>query len=79
MTWQHPETRETCTGIVTKWLPGERTDTTRRTVIPSDGSEPLTIEPATGAKPTTGPWAAVRSPGLSAPVQPGAQQPKLAM
>lgn len=79
VTWQHPETGQTLTGIVTKWLPGERTDTTRRTVIPSDGSEPLTIELATGAKPTAGPWNAVYSPGISAPLQPGAQQLELAI
>ncbi|MEU4499216.1 hypothetical protein AB0F96_38660 [Streptomyces sp. NPDC023998] len=71
VTWQRPETGETCTGIVTRWLPGERTDTTRRTVIPSDGSEPVAIELATGAKPTVGPWRAVYGEGLSSSVEPG--------
>ncbi|MBT2393553.1 hypothetical protein J7E87_30110 [Streptomyces sp. ISL-1] len=40
VTWQHPETGQACSGIVTRWLLGERTDPARRTVIPSDGSEP---------------------------------------
>lgn len=77
VTWQHPETGQMFTGIVTKWLPGERSDAARRTVVPSDGSEVLTMELAAGAKPTVGPWTAVYASGLSVPVQPGAVQPEL--
>ncbi|MFE5108269.1 hypothetical protein [Streptomyces sp. NPDC056663] len=77
VTWQHPETGEVLTGIVTKWLPGERSDAARRTVVPSDGSEALTIELVAGAKPTAGPWTAVYPSGLSVPMQPGLVQPEL--
>ncbi|MDQ1013203.1 hypothetical protein QFZ82_007688 [Streptomyces sp. V4I23] len=77
MTWQHPETGRTLTGIVTKWLLGERTDPARRTVIPSDGSEPVVMVLAPWAKPTAGPWNVVYGE-RSSPVQPGARQLSLA-
>jgi hypothetical protein len=77
VTWRHPETGQMLTGIVTKWLPGERSDAARRTVVPSDGSEVLTIELAAGAKPTVGPWTAVYPSGLSMPMQPGVVQTEL--
>ncbi|MFE9007527.1 hypothetical protein ACFYOY_36310, partial [Streptomyces sp. NPDC007875] len=32
--WQHPESGEMLTGIVSRWLQGERTDSARRTVFP---------------------------------------------
>ncbi|MET7717729.1 hypothetical protein [Streptomyces sp. NPDC005407] len=82
VTWQHPETGQACTGVVTSWLPDNRTvggGRNGRTVIPSDGSEPVVIELVTGAKPTEGPWKAVYGPQLSSPVQPGAQQLEMAV
>jgi hypothetical protein len=79
VTWQHPETGQTFTGIVTKWLFGERTDPARRTVIPSDGSESVVMVLEPRAKPTAGPWNVVYGPETFSPVQPGAQQLELAM
>ncbi|MER7112311.1 hypothetical protein [Streptomyces sp. NPDC000229] len=78
MTWQHPETGQTLTGIVTKWLLGERTDPARRTVIPLDG-EPVVMVLEPRAKPTAGPWNVVYGPEKSSPVQPGVRQLELAM
>ncbi|MDQ0938936.1 hypothetical protein [Streptomyces sp. V1I1] len=77
MTWQHPEIGQTLTGIVTKWLLGERTDPIRRTVIPSDGSEPVVMELEPGAKPSEGSWRVVYGEGLSSPVERGAHQSEL--
>ncbi|MEJ8639959.1 hypothetical protein [Streptomyces sp. MS2.AVA.5] len=79
VTWRHPETGQTLTGIVTKWLIGERTDPDRRTVIPSDGSEPVVMVLEARAKPTVGPWYVVYGLESSSPVQPGVQQLELAM
>ncbi|MEU9065198.1 hypothetical protein AB0D13_41885 [Streptomyces sp. NPDC048430] len=56
VSWQHPETGQSLTGIVTKWLVGERSDAARRTVVPSDGSDPLVMVLESRAKPTSGPW-----------------------
>ncbi|MFD4722321.1 hypothetical protein ACFWOY_23225 [Streptomyces sp. NPDC058423] len=72
-TWQHPETGQTLTGIIIKWLLGERTDPSRRKVIPSDGSEPVVVGLEPLAKPTAGPGSIVYGPESSSPVQPGVQ------
>ncbi|MDQ0847786.1 hypothetical protein [Streptomyces sp. V1I6] len=79
VTWRHPETGRTLTGIVTKWLLGERTDPARRTVIPSDGGEPVVMVLDSGAKPTVGPWHVVYGADKLSPVQPGAEQLELSM
>lgn len=75
VTWEHPETGQTLTGIVTKWLLGEWVDSTRRTVVPSDGSEPVEMELEPRAKPTAGPWNVVYEPELKSAAQPVAPQP----
>ncbi|MEW2087464.1 hypothetical protein [Streptomyces sp. NPDC005283] len=75
--WQHPETGQACSGIVTSWLRDNQTvggGRNGRAVIPSDGSEPVVIELATGAKPTGGPWKAVYAPRVSSPIQLGAER-----
>ncbi|WP_329583790.1 hypothetical protein [Streptomyces sp. NBC_01361] len=73
VSWQHPDTGGMLTGIVTKW----RSDSARRTVIPSDGSEPVVMVLKSGAKPTAGPWNIVYGPGVSSSVQPGVLHPEL--
>ncbi|WP_346161717.1 hypothetical protein [Streptomyces mordarskii] len=79
VTWLHPVTGRKVSGIVTRWLPGERVDSARRTVIPSDGSEPVALELAGGATSSVGPWVAVYGEGLSSLVEPGAEQLEFAV
>ncbi|MEV5203243.1 hypothetical protein [Streptomyces sp. NPDC053720] len=73
VTWQHPQTGQVLTGIVTKWLLGERTDSVCRTLIPSDGSDPVEMTLKPGAKPTAGPWKVIYGPEVFSLVQAGVQ------
>ncbi|MFI0743430.1 hypothetical protein ACH4PU_35980 [Streptomyces sp. NPDC021100] len=73
VTWTHPGTGETLTGVVTGWLPEHHSGEFprhARTIVPADGSEPLVMQLQPKAKPSEGPWLVVYGIGQSSTVQP---------
>ncbi|MFB8442677.1 hypothetical protein ACFC7A_26865 [Streptomyces niveus] len=71
VTWQHPETGQALTGIVSDWMAGERPkERNRRSVIPSDGGAPVVMVLKPLGRPTRGPWTIDHGTGDSSRVSP---------
>jgi hypothetical protein len=77
---QNPETGQKCTGIVTSWLPDDRTagyGRHDRAVILSNGSGPVVVVLGPGAGPWVGSWRVVYRGGAVEPVVRGAHRSEL--
>ncbi|MFD9420932.1 hypothetical protein ACFWC9_40670 [Streptomyces goshikiensis] len=77
--WQDPESGRTINGIVTQWTPGWTHDSSKRGVIPSDGSDPVVMQLDSGAHRSKGPWRVSYGDGVTSRVEPGAVQLELTL